>query len=113
MVVPVFQKDDAMNAAQGIAGLVGTVVIAGVVANAVSAPRNVDNFMAAEQAALDGQSINQHIAQVQDDVRQQQCETYTRMAEEGWDRAMEQGTADRDAERLDELDRQVQQFCNP
>lgn len=101
-----------MSTLKGLAGLGGTLVVAAVVAYAVSAPRNVDNFMNQEQASLGGNSINEEIAEVRDEVRQEQCATYTRMAEEAWDRAMDQGTADRDASRLDELDRQVALHCN-
>lgn len=101
-----------MHIGKAVAGLAGTVAIAAVVAYGVSAPRNVDNFMAQEQESLGGKSINETVAKAQADANRQQCEQYTRMAEEAWDRAMEQGTADRDAHRLDELDSQVARFCN-
>jgi hypothetical protein len=101
-----------MDLVKGLVGLVATVGIAAVVAYGVSAPRNVDNFMDQEQASLDGKSINQSIAETQAEVRQEQCEQATRMAEDAWNRAMDQGTADRDASTLDELDARVSQFCN-
>lgn len=101
-----------MSIGRGIAALAGTVAIAAVVAYAVSAPRNVDNFMNAEQTSLDGKSINETVAEAQAEANRQQCEQYTRMAEDAWNRALEQGTADRDAARLDELDSQVARFCN-
>ncbi|WP_336918449.1 hypothetical protein [Altererythrobacter lauratis] len=101
-----------MSIGRGIAALAGTVAVAAVVAYAVSAPRNADNFMAQEQASLGGKSINETMAEAQADAKRQQCAQYTRAAEDAWNRAMEQGTADRDAARLDELDSQVARFCN-
>lgn len=101
-----------MNAYKAIASVVGTVVIAGWVAYAVSAPRNADAVLNQEMEALGGQTINEHMATVQAEAAREQCETFTRLAEDGWNRAMDQGTVDRDADRLDELDAQVARYCN-
>lgn len=100
-----------MSIIKGLVGLVATVGIAASVAYSVSAPRNVDNMMNQPNPALGGKSINQQVAETQAQVRSEQCERFTRMAEEAWDRAMDQGTADRDAARLDDLDRQAERFC--
>ena len=100
-----------MNFGKGLIGLLATVGIAAVVAYGVSAPRNVDNVMNQDMAALGGQSINEHVAQAQAEANRQQCETFTRLAQEAWDRSVDQGTEDRDAETLDELDRKAAQFC--
>ena len=102
-----------MGLIRGIVGLVATVGIAAVVAYGVSAPRNVDNMMDQPQPSLGGKSINQEVAATQPKLRADQCERFTRMAEEAWDRAVDQGTADRDADRLDEMDRLAEQACNP
>lgn len=101
-----------MNHVRGIIGLVATIFIAAVVAYSVSAPRNVDNFMNAEVAALDGKSIGDSIAEAQTEARQAQCDSFTRSAEDAWNRSIEQGTTDRDAANLDELDQQVARFCD-
>lgn len=101
-----------MSTVKAIAGLVGTVFIAAVVAYAVSAPRNVDAAFDQEIEALGGQTINEHMAAAQADAARQQCEAITRAAEQAWDRAMDQGTVDRDADRLDDLDAEVAQLCS-
>lgn len=101
-----------MNLAKGLAGAVGTAFIAAVVAFSVSAPRNVDNMMDQELSSLDGKSINQSIAESKAEARADQCERFTAMASEAWDRAVENGTTDRDAGNIDHLDRQVERFCN-
>ncbi len=101
-----------MNLAKGMMGLASTVFIAAVVAYAVSAPRNVDSVLNQDLAGLDGQSINEHIAQAKSDADQQQCETFSRLASEAWDRAQEQGTIDRDADTIAELDANVERYCN-
>lgn len=101
-----------VSAIKGLVGLVATVGIAAVVAYSVSAPRNVDNFLNQEMESLDGKSINEQIAETQAEVAAEQCVAYTRRAEEAWDRAMDQGTVDRDAATLDELDAAAARFCN-
>ena len=93
-------------------GLVGTAAIAGWVAFSVSAPRNAENMMNQEMASLDGKSINETIADSKAEVRAEQCARFSAMAAEAWDRAVENDTTDRDATRIDELDRQVERFCN-
>lgn len=102
-----------MSLIKGIFGLIATVWIAAMVAYAVSAPRTVDQAMNVPNPALGGKSINQQVAETQAEVRSQQCEQMTRMAEDAWNQAMDQGTADRDAARLDEMDRQAERFCKP
>ena len=97
-----------MNAAKGALSLVGTVVIAGWVAYSVSAPRNVDTFFEQEQESLGGQSINQMIAESKAEADAVQCEQFKRLAEEEWNRSVEQG---RDAD-MAHLDAQVARFCN-
>jgi len=101
-----------MNIVKGVIGLVGTVVVAGWVAYAVSAPRNVDAYMDQEMAALEGKSINQSIAEAKTEADAMQCATYRDLAREQWDRAVANGTIDRDQSRIDEIDRQVERFCN-
>ena len=101
-----------MDAVKAIAGLAGTVVIAGWVAYAVSAPRNVDNMMNQPMAALDGSSIGEEIKAAQDEVRADQCERFTIMAQDAWDKAVDQGTLERDSATLAEYDRQRDRFCN-
>ena len=101
-----------MDWVKGLVGLAATVGIAAVVAYSVSAPRNVDDVLNQEMDALGGQSINEQIAETQAEVAAEQCVAYTRRAEEAWDRAMGQGTADRDAATLDELDAAAARFCN-
>lgn len=101
-----------MNAAKGLLSLIGTAVIAGWVAYAVSAPRNVENAMNEPMAQLDGSSINETIEQVHNETRSMHCERYRDLAQEAWDRSVENGTTERDQIKLDELDRQVQRFCN-
>lgn len=101
-----------MNLVKGLAGAVGTAFIAGVVAFSVSAPRNVDNMMDQELSSLDGKSINQSIAESKAEVRADQCERYSALAAEAWDRAVENGTTDRDAAQIERLDQQVELFCN-
>lgn len=102
-----------MNPVKAIISIASTVAIAAVVAYGVSAPRNFENAMNQEMDALGGQSINEHVAEVRAEVRSEQCERLTRMAQEAWDHAVEQGTADRDALRLEEMDRQAERFCKP
>lgn len=102
-----------MNLIKGAIGLIATVWIAAVVAYGVSAPRNVDTVMDQPNPALGGKSINQQVAETQARVRSEQCERMTRMAQDAWDRAIDQGTADRDAANLDEMDRQAELYCKP
>ena len=101
-----------MNIVKGLAGLAATTVIAAVVAYSVSAPRNLDHAMNQDMAALEGLSINEHVAEVRADVASQQCETYQRLADEAWDKAVEHGTEERDAASIDELESQVARYCN-
>ena len=101
-----------MDLVKGLVGLAATVGIAAVVAYSVSAPRNVHDVLNQEMEALGGQSINEQIAETQTEVAAEQCVAYTRRAEEAWDRAMDQGTVDRDASTLDELDAAAARFCN-
>lgn len=101
-----------MNIAKAGLGLVGTVVIAGWVAYSVSAPRNLDNAMNQEMTSLGGKSINQAMAETQAEVRAEQCERFSQMASEAWDRAVENETLDRDSAKIDELDRQAERFCS-
>ncbi|MBM3595130.1 MAG: hypothetical protein FJX31_04900 [Alphaproteobacteria bacterium] len=63
--------------------------------------------------ALGGQSINQQVAEVREEVRSEQCDRLSRMAQDAWDQAAERGTADRDAQKLDQMDRQAEKFCKP
>lgn len=101
-----------MDNLKALVGIAGTAVIAGWVAFAVSAPRNVDNAMNQPMEQLGGSSINQTIKETQAEVRADQCERFTVMAQKAWDRAVEQGTLDRDADKLEEYDRQRDRFCN-
>ncbi len=101
-----------MSVIRGIVGLAGTIVIAAWVAYAVSAPRNADDLMNQEMASLDGKSINETVAEAQAEATAMQCETYQRLAQEQWDRSVANGTMDRDADKLDEIDSQVDRFCN-
>lgn len=100
------------SAVKGAIGLVATVAIAAVVAYGVSAPRNVDNMMNQDMAALDGRSMNDHMAEAHAKAADERCAKFTEMAEQAWDRAIEQGTDEREADTLDELDLQVDQHCN-
>lgn len=100
-----------MSVVKGLVGLVATAWIAAAVAYSVSAPRNVEDAMNQPMASLGGQSINHQVAATQAEVRREQCARHTQMAQEAWDRAIEQGTADRDAARLDEMDRMAEKFC--
>ncbi|OZA94819.1 hypothetical protein U4960_05000 [Altererythrobacter sp. H2] len=102
-----------MNIIKGLVGLAATAWIAAAVAYSVSAPRNVEDAMNQPMDSLGGQSINQQVAATQAEVRRDQCERFTQMAQEAWDQAIDQGTADRDAARLDEMDRQAENFCKP
>lgn len=97
---------------RALLGILGTAIIAGWVAFAVSAPRNVDNAMNQPMAQLGGSSINETIKETQAEVRADQCERFTAMAQEAWDKAVDQGTLDRDQAKLDEYDRQRDRFCN-
>lgn len=88
-------------------GLIGTVVIAGWVAYAVSAPRNVDNAFDQEMSALDGKTINEVMAESKEEAYRMQCEQARRHADEAWDRAIERGEQPDTAD----IDRQVERFC--
>ncbi|MFZ1743265.1 MAG: hypothetical protein WAT93_10445 [Pontixanthobacter sp.] len=100
-----------MNIAKVGLSLLGTATIAGWVAFSVSAPRNFENQMNQPMAALDGKSLNQEIKATQDRVRTEQCARFTALANDAWDRSLENGTTDRDQIKLDELDRQKASFC--
>ena len=97
-----------MDIVKGALGLAGTVAIAGWVAYSVSAPRNVDNYMNQEMEALDGKSINQAMAESKAEADAVQCEQFKRLAEEEWNRSVEQN---READ-MAHLDAQVARFCN-
>ncbi|WP_209348309.1 hypothetical protein [Pontixanthobacter sp. CEM42] len=101
-----------MNGIKAIASLAGTVVIAGWVAYAVSAPRNVDDVMNQPMASLDGSSIGEEIKNAQTEAKREQCIRFKELAADAWERSLDNGTTDRDARKIDELDRQVQRFCN-
>ena len=93
-------------------GLVGTAVIAGWVAYSVSAPRNADAYMNQEMESLDGKSINQVMVEEKDKSWAMHCERYQDLAQKQWDRSIANGTQEADADKIDELDRQVERFCN-
>lgn len=97
-----------MDIVKGALGLAGTVAIAGWVAYSVSAPRNVDNYMDQEMEALDGKSINQAMAESKAEADAVQCEQFKRLAEEEWNRSVEQN---READ-MAHLDAQIARFCN-
>lgn len=101
-----------MNVIRAVVGLAGTIVIAAWVAYAVSAPRNADDLMNQEMASLEGKSINEAMADARAEATAMQCETYRRLAQEQWDKSVANGTTDRDADKLDEIDQQVERFCN-
>ena len=96
-----------------IVGVLATAWIAAVVAYSVSAPRNLENLMDEPNPALGGQSLNQEMAAAQAKVRSEQCEEVTRRAENARNNAINQGTLDQDAARLDELDQLVEEYCRP
>ena len=75
-----------MQSLKAILGLLGTIVIAGWVAYAVSAPRNVDNAMNQPMESLGGSSINEKISEAQEEARNAQCEQYSALANDAWDR---------------------------
>lgn len=97
---------------RALLGIAGTALIAGWVALSVSAPRNADNAMNQPMAQLGGSSINESVRETQARVRADQCERFTVMAQDAWDRAVEQGTLERDADTIAEYDRQRDQFCS-
>ena len=97
-----------MNHAKAALGLLGTVVIAGWVAYSVSAPRNVDNFFEQEQESLGGKNVNEVMAESKAEADAVQCEQYKRLAEDEWNRSVEQG---RPAD-MAYLDDQIARFCN-
>ena len=97
-----------MDIVKGALGLAGTVAIAGWVAYSVSAPRNVDNYMNQEMEALDGKSINQAMAESKAEADAVQCAQFKRLAEEEWERSIEQN---REA-NMAHLDAQIERFCN-
>lgn len=101
-----------MNGAKALVSLAGTAVIAGWVAFSISAPRNVDNALNAPMASLDGSSIAEQMEQSRLDVRQDQCARYKDLANEAWERSMDNGTTDRDTAKIDRLDDQVKRFCD-
>ncbi|WP_379545850.1 hypothetical protein ACFCW2_09240 [Qipengyuania sp. DSG2-2] len=100
-----------MDFVKAALGLIATAFIAGWVAYSVSAPRNVENAMNQPMAALDGNSINEEMKETADRVRADQCARFTALANEAWDRSLEQGTTDRDQIKLDDLDRQKATYC--
>lgn len=100
-----------MDFVKSVLGLVGTAAIAGWVAYSVSAPRNVDNAMNQPMEALDGKSINQTMADETARVRSEQCERFTEMANDAWDKAVDNDTLDRDADRLDQLKKEAERYC--
>lgn len=101
-----------MNGVKAVASVIGTVVIAGWVAFAVSAPRNVENALNEPMASLDGSSIAAKMEETQMEVRREQCATFKAAASEAWERSLDRGTTDRDAAKIDQLDRQVERFCS-
>lgn len=87
------------------------MVIAGWVAYAVSTPRNFENSMNAPMAQLGGSSINTSMDEAKAEAYAAMCEEATARANEAWDRAVEKNGVDRAQSMLDELDRQVEQYC--
>ena len=100
-----------MNAVKAIVGLLGTVVIAGWVAYAISTPRNFENAMNDPVAALDGTSVGAELSEQMKAARSEQCARFTAMASEAWDKAVDNDTLDRDQAKLDEYDRQAARYC--
>ncbi|MBT8427335.1 MAG: hypothetical protein KJO02_04830 [Erythrobacter sp.] len=96
-----------MDFVKGALGLIGTVVIAGWVAYSVSAPRNAENAMNQEMAALDGKSINQVMDESKAEAYAVQCEEFQRLAEEEWSRSIEQNRP----ARMEHYDAQIARFC--
>ncbi len=93
-------------------GLIGTIVIAGWVAYAISTPRNFNNAMANPEAALEGTEIGSQLAEAKADAYAEQCAQFQERSQEAWDRAVENDTIDRDSSEIDRLNRQVDRFCN-
>lgn len=96
-----------MNGVKAIAGIIGTVVIAGWVAYAVSAPRNFENTMNQDMAVLDGKSINEVAQESRREALAMQCDEFRRLADKEWDRAIEQG---REPD-MAEYDAQIARAC--
>lgn len=100
-----------MDLGKGVIGFLGVAFIAAGVAYTVSAPRNVDNFMNQELASLDGKSPNQVMLEAKVEADRAQCETFSELAAEAWDRAVENESLERDSSKIEELDRQVERYC--
>ncbi len=100
-----------MDLGRGIAGFVGVAFIAAVVAFSVSAPRNADDMMNQEMASLGGKSINQTMAETQAEARADQCERFSQLASDAWDKAVNNDTLERDTAKIEEMDRQAERFC--
>lgn len=101
-----------MNFVRAGVSLAATAVIAGWVAYAVSAPRNLDNVMNEPMAALGGSSIAAEMDKAKTEAREQQCAKFQDLARDAWDRSLENDTSGRDAAEIDHLDRQVERFCS-
>lgn len=101
-----------MNALKAIGFLVASVWIGWVAYMAFAVPTDVDEFMNEPMDALDGSSIGQEIKSAQAEARQQHCDQYQDMLTKTWDRAVESNTLERDADRIEHLEGQVERFCN-
>ncbi|MEO9462309.1 MAG: hypothetical protein ABJ242_06195 [Marinomonas sp.] len=101
-----------MGFAKGVIAFIGTAFIAAVVAYSVSAPRNFESSMNEEMPSLGGKSINQAVKEAKAEAKREQCETFTELASEAWDRAVENDSLDRDASKIEKLDRQADRYCD-
>ena len=101
-----------MNAVKALAFLFGTFWLGWVAYMALSVPTDVDDAMSQPMEALDGSTIGEEIKKSQAEARQMNCETYRGLHSTAWDRAVENNTLDRDADRIEELERQVSRYCD-
>ena len=101
-----------MKAIKALAFLFGTFWLAWIAYMALIVPTNVDAAMNQPLDALDGSSIGQEIKQAQVEARQRQCDFYQDRLSTAWDNAVERGSLERDAEKIEGLDREVKRFCD-
>ena len=100
-----------MNAFKLLAFLFGTFWLGWFAYMALVVPSDVDAALEQPMEAIEISSIGAELKKAQADARQQQCDQYQVVLAQTWDRAVERDTLERDADKIDELERNVERFC--
>ncbi len=101
-----------MSALKTLGSFAAAIWVGWLAYMAFSVPTDVDEMMNEPMDALDGSTLGQEIKKTQNEMRQLHCDQYQEQLTKTWDRSVENNTIDRDADKISELESQVERFCN-